>query len=146
MKNLNSASKPTHREFPLMHKGFEIRYALHPEEDVSMERHFMDECGYTQKQFDKIRNYEWFRIELKASLPGDSEVLGRANLGLCCAKDAHAYVTKQDAGGYLPQMLDEVTQDAQKYAPQRVDLLKGLIKNAESSSGQVKKPPKAPSP
>lgn len=146
MKNLSSAAKPTTREFPLIHKGFEIRYALHPEEDFSMERHFMDECGYTQKQFDKIRNYEWFRIELKASILGDSEVLGQAHLGLCCAKDGHAYVTKQDAGGYLPQMLDEAVEEALKHTHQRVELLKGIIKNAESTSAQVKKPPKAPSP
>lgn len=144
MQSLKKSTKES-RQFPLVHQGFEIRYEVYPEEDISMERHFIKECGYTQKQFEKIRDFEWFRVVIKASLPGDSETLGTAHLGGCCAKDAHAYVKKEEIGGYLPQMLDEAVAEAQKYAPQRIADLKAVLDKASEIPSLVSKASKGPS-
>ena len=126
MQSLKKSTKES-RQFPLVHQGFEIKYEVYPEEDISMERHFIKECGYTQKQFDKIRDFEWFRVVINASLPGDSETLGRAHLGACCAKDAHAYVKKEDIGGYLPQMLRSRNAMAVHRGPRMADRNMGRI-------------------
>lgn len=143
MKKLKPSAKEL--QFPLIHKGFEIRYAIHPEEHISMEKHFIEECGFSKKEFDRFKNHEWFRIELIASIPGDAEVLGQAHLGACCAKNAHRYVTKEEAGGYLPQLLDEAVEEAQQYAANRIEHLKGVLKNAEAIVLEDRRRPHIPS-
>lgn len=47
MQSLKKRTKES-RQFPLVHQGFEIKYEVYPEEDISMVRHFIKECGYSE--------------------------------------------------------------------------------------------------
>lgn len=94
---------------PLFEKdGFIICFDTLPE-DISMHDHFVKDCGWTEEEFRKIRNYQWFIVEISAWQ--DSHQLGKSYLGGCCYKSIDDCI-KEEISGYLPQMVEEAIEDA----------------------------------
>ena len=92
---------------PLFEKdGFIICFEAH-EEDISMRRHFIKECGWSESKYRKIKNYEWFCAEVSAWKNG--EKLGNDYLGACCYKAAKDFYTIE---GYFPDMVGRAIEEA----------------------------------
>ena len=97
------------------HKGFnlELRFA---EEDWSMKDHFINGCGWSQDQYDDIKNYYWFVAEVVAYI-GSIEC-GSSYLGGNCYKNLKDVMQDKNPenvlSGYLPQMIEEAIEEAIK--------------------------------
>ncbi|MBQ68881.1 hypothetical protein CL689_02345 [Candidatus Saccharibacteria bacterium] len=92
-------------KFPLMVDGFEVNYRIHLEQEISKVDYFCNRLGYTQEEWESIQDEEWFRVTLSASRPGQNFVLGAATIKACSAPDAVEFVTRDQAGGNLEQMI-----------------------------------------
>lgn len=77
-------------------------FEAHPEEDISMRKHFIKEFGWTESQFRKIKDFEWFRVE--ASIWKDGKELATEHLGGCCYKTEEEFYTTY-AGDYWADMV-----------------------------------------
>ena len=71
-------------------------------EDLSMRRHFMDECGWTEDQFAEIEEFDWFSANVSLWLRG--ELLGEEFLGACCYKTEDEFYTVY-RGDYFADMV-----------------------------------------
>ena len=92
---------------PLFEKdGFIICFEAQ-EEDISMRRHFIKECGWSESQYRQIKSYEWFCAEVSAWK--DGEKLGNDYLGACCYKAAKDFYTTE---GYFPDMVGRAIEEA----------------------------------
>lgn len=60
-------------------------------EDLDMRSHFVNECGWTARQFARIKNFDWFCANV--SLWRDGELLGEEFLGACCYKTEDEFWT-----------------------------------------------------
>jgi hypothetical protein len=88
--------------------GFGIVFEAEPE-DISMRDHFIRECGWTESQFRKIRDFKWFRARVSAWKNGVE--LASEYLGACCYKTVKEfYTTYHDE--YFAQMARECVEQA----------------------------------
>ena len=62
-----------------------------PETDISMRRHFINECGWSESQFRKIKDFAWFRATI--SIWKDGKELATEYLGACCYETAEEFYT-----------------------------------------------------
>ena len=94
-------------------RGFKIELRFH-EEDRSMKDHFINECGWSQDQYNDIKNYYWFVAEVVA-YKGSIEC-GSSYLGGNCYKNLKDVMQDKKPenvlGGYLPQMIEEAIEEA----------------------------------
>lgn len=96
---------------PLFEKdGFLITFEATPE-PTSMRRHFIKECGWTEAQFRKIKDDEWFQVEVGAWREGKQ--WGAEYLGCCCYKtEAEFYTTYKD--GYFADLVKRAVEEAKR--------------------------------
>lgn len=74
------------------------------EEDVSARKHFISEWGWSAREFAKIKNFPWFRVEV--SIWKDGEELAIEHLGCCSYKTREEFHTVY-AGDYFADMVHE---------------------------------------
>jgi hypothetical protein len=74
------------------------------DEDISMREHFIAECGWSQKDYARIRDYAWFCA--KVTVWKDGEELGSDYLGACCYKTEKQFYTTYK-GDYFADMVRE---------------------------------------
>lgn len=72
------------------------------EEDRTMRYHFINECGWTEKQFRKIQDCAWFCA--KVSIWRDGEELASDYLGACSYKTEREFFTRH-IGDYFADMV-----------------------------------------
>lgn len=90
--------------------GFGILFESEPE-CISPRQHFIKECGWTESQYQKIKNYEWFSARVSAWKNG--EELASTYLGACCYKTVEEfYTTYHD--DYFADMVREVIVEAKR--------------------------------
>ena len=97
------------------HEGFGILFEAQ-EEDVSMRRHFIKECGWTEAEYRKVKDCEWFCAKVSAHL--DGEELGSAYLGCCAYETVEEFYTKY-RDDYYKQMRDEAVKEAKQRLAER---------------------------
>ena len=90
-------------------EGFIICFEAH-EEDISMRRHFIKECGWTEAQYRKVKNCAWFCAEVSAWK--DGKKLGDDYLCACCYETEEEFYTKYRDEGYLPDMVKNAIAEA----------------------------------
>lgn len=94
---------------PLFEKdGFIICFEAEGEHE-SMHRHFTNDCGWSEAEFEEIEHCAWFSA--KVSAWKDGEELGADYLGCCCYETPKEfYTTCKD--GYFADMVDEAIREA----------------------------------
>ena len=98
-------------------EGFGILFDAE-EEYISMRRHFIKECGWTESQYRKIKDCDWFCAKVSAWKNG--EELASTYLGCCCYKTAEDfYTTYHD--DYFAGMVREVVAEAKQVEQTRTD-------------------------
>ena len=90
--------------------GFGILFEAQ-EEDIPMREHFIKECGWTESQYRKIKNYAWFSARVSAWKNG--EELASTYLGACCYETVEEFYTKYH-DDYFAQMVQEVVAEAKR--------------------------------
>lgn len=94
---------------PLFEKnGFIICFEAEPEE-ISARTHFIKDCGWSEKDFRKLKNFVWFSA--KVSAWKDGKELGTAYLGCCCYTTEEEFYTKYK-DDYFADMVDEAIAEA----------------------------------
>ena len=88
--------------------GFGILFDTE-EEDRSMRQHFIKECGWTESQYQKIKNHAWFSAKVTAWKDGIE--LASTYLGACCYKNVEEFYTKYK-DDYLADMIKGVVAQA----------------------------------
>lgn len=83
------------------------------DEDRSMRHHFIDECGWTEKQYRRIQNCAWFSA--KVSVWKDGEELACDYLGACCYKTEKQFYTTYK-GDYFADMVRECARETKDAA------------------------------
>ena len=118
---------PTWKPLKLNSVGpFELEVEFLPE-DTDPKSDFIGNCGWTEEEYKRIRNFYWFCAKVTASL--DGRELGSSYLGLCCHPNKQS-VLKSYLGGYLPQMIREATEEA-------TEELKRLLKLVQDASAKL---------
>jgi hypothetical protein len=79
-----------------------------PEVDISMRRHFINECGWTEAQFRKIKNFAWFMATI--SIWKDGKELATDYLGACCYKTSEEFYTVYE-GDYWSDKVHNCAQE-----------------------------------
>jgi len=77
-------------------------------EDISMRRHFIKECGWTESRYRKIKNYAWFSA--KVSVWKDAKELATDYLGACCYKTKEVFYTTY-VGDYFADMVNNCAEE-----------------------------------
>ena len=72
------------------------------EETLGMRHHFIRECGWSEKQFRRIRDYAWFSA--KVTLWKAGKELAAEYLGACCYKTEDEFWTEYE-GDYFCDMV-----------------------------------------
>lgn len=67
-------------------------------EDVSMRQHFVNECGWTAREYNRIKDFAWFTACV--TIWKDGVQLAEEYLGACCYKEASEFYTTY-AGDYF---------------------------------------------
>ena len=81
------------------------------EEHISMRQHFIKECGWTESQYLKIKDCDWFCAKVSAWKNG--EELASTYLGCCCYETVEEfYTTCRDH--YFADMVREVVAEAKR--------------------------------
>ena len=78
------------------------------DEDISMHHHFIHECGWSEKEYNRIRNYAWFCA--RVSVWKDGEELAHDYLGACCYKTEKQFYTTYK-GDYFADMVRECASE-----------------------------------
>lgn len=88
--------------------------AIRHDENQSLFNHLVDDCDW---QLDDASDCsavnDFYILEIKATDITDLDKTGSAYLGAMIAKD-WIEDTKQEAGGYLPQMIEEAMEEAKQ--------------------------------
>lgn len=71
-------------------------------EEISARYLFTQECGWTEKEYARIRNYAWFCA--RVSLWKNGEELGAEYLGCCSYRTESAFYTRYE-GDYFADMV-----------------------------------------
>jgi hypothetical protein len=69
-------------------------FEAEPETDISMRRHFIKECGWSEAQFRRIKNFAWFSATI--SIWKDGEELAADFLGACCYRTTSEFYTRYE--------------------------------------------------
>lgn len=88
------------------------------EEFVGMRKHFMEECGWTEEQFEGIEDFAWFNAEV--SLWQGGAEIDCQHLGCCCYGKPSEFYTRF-AADYFSDMVRELVED---HCPQHVEWAK----------------------
>lgn len=92
-------------------EGFIICFeALH--EDTNMDHHFINECGWTEKEYEAVMDKEWFIAKVSIWFAGSQ--LAATHLGACCYDKLEDFYKRYASDYYLDMrnaLLDEI--DAQ---------------------------------
>ena len=91
-------------------EGFGILFEAQ-EEDIPMREHFIRECGWTESQYWKIKDCDWFCAKVSAWKNG--EELASTYLGRCCYKTAEEFYTKYH-DDYFADMVRDVVAEAKR--------------------------------
>lgn len=94
--------------------GFTITLSFE-DEDMNMRDHFVNQCEWTEEQYNEIKKYYWFVAKVTA-YKGTIKC-GCAFLGGCCyktLKDVLGSDINTMLGGYMPQLIEEAVEDANK--------------------------------
>lgn len=90
--------------------GFGILFDAEPEH-ACMRQHFIKECGWTESQYRKIKDFAWFSAKVSAWKNG--EELASTYLGACCYETVEAFYTEYH-DDYFAQMMQEVVTEAKR--------------------------------
>ncbi len=89
--------------------GFIICFASQPE-DISMRQHFIQNCGWTARQYRALRGFAWFSASVSAWRNGVE--LAVTHLGCCCYRTVEDfYIRYRDE--YFADMVKAVIDEAQ---------------------------------
>ena len=91
-------------------EGFIICFTAE-EEEINMRHHFITECGWTAKQYRRIKNFLWFCA--KVSAWKDGKELGSSYLGCCSYKTIEAFYTTY-RNDYFADMVKESIDEAKR--------------------------------
>lgn len=80
-------------------------------EDMSSRQHFVNECGWTQQEFEKVRNFYFFSARVTAWK--DGKELGAAYLGACSYRRLSDFYTKYK-NDYCMDLANEAIDEAKK--------------------------------
>lgn len=75
------------------------------EEDLSMHKHFVQECGWDEQAFDEIEGFAWFNAEV--SLWHNGNEIDCEHLGACCCAKPEEFYTRY-AADYFSGMVREL--------------------------------------
>ena len=89
-------------------EGYGILFEAEPEL-VSPRQHFIKECGWTEAEYRKIKNFAWFAARVSAWKDGVE--LGVAYLGCCSYRTVEEFYTAY-RDDYFAQMAREVVDQA----------------------------------
>lgn len=94
--------------------GFTIVLSFEPEH-MNMRNHFINECEWSEEQFNEIKNFKWFIAKVTA-YKGSIEC-GSTYLGGNCDKSLKDVMgdgkVENILSGYMPQMIEDVVQEAE---------------------------------
>ena len=90
--------------------GFKLVLSFE-EEDLPAYYHFVGECGWSDEDYQSIKNYYWFCAKVTA-FKGKIEC-GASYLGTCCYKSKKDIIGT-NLGGYLPQMINDAIEEAKE--------------------------------
>lgn len=83
-------------------------------EHMCPKSHFVNECGWSDDEYNEIKNYYWFSAKV-ITYKGVIEC-GSAYLGGCCHKNLKCVMGDKKLenilGGYLPQLIEEAIDEA----------------------------------
>lgn len=65
------------------------------EDDISARKHFITECGWSSAEFNKIKNFPWFRVEV--SIWKNGEEMAIDHLGCCSYKTRKEFYTTYES-------------------------------------------------
>lgn len=88
-----------------------VMFTAEPEE-LSMRRHFIHECGWSEKEYRRIENFAWFSACV--ALYRDGEVIPKTceqYLGACCYRSEREFFTTY-AGDYFADMVCEAAKES----------------------------------
>ena len=88
------------------HKGIIICFEAE-EEDRSMRQHFIKECGWSEKEYNRLKGSAWFCAKVSAWKGG--EELAAEYLGACCYEEESDFW--QEKGGYFDDMVQALLRD-----------------------------------
>lgn len=91
-------------------EGFIICFEAEPE-NLSARYHFIKECGWTDAEYRKIKNFDWFCA--KVSAWKDGEELGTDYLGACSYKTTKEFYTKYK-NDYFADMVNAAITEAKR--------------------------------
>lgn len=95
---------------PLFNLGaFIVAFEAMPEH-LSARQHFIRDCGWSESEFRKIKNFAWFTARVSVWLNG--EELASDYLGCCSyGTESEFYITHK--GDYFADMVFNCAQDSQ---------------------------------
>lgn len=109
-------------------EGFKVVLSF-AEDFEDAKHHFVSTCGWSESQYAEINHNYWFTAEVKAYK--GKTLCATTYLGACC------YASKKEVmaggevesilGGYMPQMIDEVVEEAQVELAQLIDATKAQL-------------------
>lgn len=79
-----------------------VTFEAEPEVDVRMRTHFIKECGWTERQYRKIKDCAWFSA--KVSIWKAGKELATEYLGCCCYTTEEEFYTTYE-GAYFADMV-----------------------------------------
>lgn len=83
------------------------------EEWEDKRQHFVNECGWTEEQYQEIYDCPWFTAEV--SIWKDGQVESSEYLGCCCYDKVSDFYTK-DRSGYYSDMKQTLLANVQRQA------------------------------
>lgn len=99
-------------------EGFKIILSFE-DEHLNAKDHFINECGWTDEEYNSIKNCYWFCAKISA-FKGSIEC-GSAYLGCCCYKTLKEILSFDGntdidhvLSGYAPQMIEEAIKEAKQ--------------------------------
>lgn len=99
------------------------------EEDSSAKDHFINFCGWSNEEYSEIKDFYWFTAKITA-FKGD-EPLADTYLGGNCYKSLKDVLGdgEQESilGGYAPQMIEEVKEEAEIMLANRIEVLENTL-------------------
>jgi hypothetical protein len=79
------------------------------DEDLDMEHHFVNDCGWSKREFRSIEAYCWFVARVSAWKGGVE--LGTAFMGCCCHEFLADFYGKENMDQFM-ELANEAVEDA----------------------------------
>jgi len=79
------------------------------EEEISARRHFVKECGWSESDFAKIENFDWFCAAVRLFKYGNE--IDCEYLGCCCYKTEQEFYTRYK-GDYFADMVHTLAENS----------------------------------